>query len=149
MPQSLTNLLFHIIFSTKNRETIISNEIAPQLHAYLVGICENLRGRPIKIGGMPDHVHVLTYLPQTITIADALRDLKSSSSKWMHTTFSDNRFAWQAGYAAFSVSQSNLEVVRDYVANQEEHHKRLSFQDEYRAFLKRHGVPFDERYVWD
>jgi REP element-mobilizing transposase RayT len=150
MPQSLNNLLYHIIFSTKNRESTINSDLKPKLHAYLAGICENMKGRPIIVGGVEDHVHIETYLPQTVTVADTLRDLKSWSSKWVHATYPDlGSFAWQAGYATFTVSQSHLKKVRDYIADQEKHHRRMSFQDEYREFLHRHGVEFDERYVWD
>lgn len=150
MPQSLNNLLVHVIFSTKNRESLIDADLAPKLHAYIAGICQRLGGKPIRVNGVADHVHILTYIPATLAIATLLRDVKSGSSKWVHQTFPHlQTFAWQSGYAAFSVSQSKLITVRDYIANQEERHKQMSFQDEYRAFLVKHDIEFDERYVWD
>ena len=150
MPQSLPNLLYHFIWSTKNRDPFINEQVEPKLHAYMAGICADLGGKPVLIGGMPDHVHVLTYLPPKVAVSDALRDLKASSSKWVHQAFPHlAAFAWQAGYAAFSVSASKLIDVRDYVARQKDHHATASFQDEYRAFLRRHGMEWDERYAWD
>ena len=150
MPQSLPSFLYHLIFSTKNRDPFITADIESKLHAYMAGVCTQVGGRPIVVNGMPDHVHVLTYLPPKVAVSDVLRDLKAWSSKWVHTTFPGNEaFAWQAGYAGFSVSKSNLEQVRDYIANQKDHHRAVSFQDEYLAFLRRHGIAFDERYVWD
>ncbi|MDB5296431.1 MAG: Transposase like protein [Phycisphaerales bacterium] len=150
MPQSLTNLLYHVIFSTKHRDPTIDVDLRPRLHDYLGGILIEARAKPVLIGGVADHVHVLTYLPAPLPIPDAVRVLKANSSGWVHRTFPDRRsFAWQAGYAAFTVSRSGLEDVRRYIANQEEHHKSVSFQDEYRAFLRKHDIEFDERYVWD
>ena len=150
MPQSLTNLLYHLVFSTKGRHPQIDADLAPKLHAYLAGICAELGGKPIRINGAADHVHVLTYLPPTVALSNEMRDLKSNSSKWVHASFAGRAaFAWQAGYGAFSVSRSNLEVVKGYIAGQEERHRTMSFQDEFREFLRRHGVAWDERYVWD
>jgi REP element-mobilizing transposase RayT len=112
--------------------------------------CWSRGARPLIVGGVADHVHVLTHLPKTLLVPDALRVLKTNSSRWVHERFPARAaFAWQAGYAAFSVSQSGVEDVRRYVADQEAHHRTLSFQDEYRAFLRRHAIEFDERYMWD
>ena len=150
MPQSLTNVLVHFIFSTKNRQALIDADLGEQPHAYLAGICKEMGGKPIKINGAADHVHILTYVPSTVSTSEAVRVIKSNSSRWVHTTYSRRgSFAWQSGYAAFSVSQSHLEAVRDYIVGQEERHKTVSFQDEYREFLRRSGIAFDERYVWD
>ena len=150
MPQSLTLLIAHLIFSTKGREPLIDAELKPHLHAYMAAVLRDMGGKAILINGMPDHVHVLTYVPPTVSISDLLRNLKANASRCVHKTYPGRRaFAWQRGYAAFSVNPGNVDDIRRYVADQEEHHKRVSFQDEYRAFLRKHNVPFDERYVWD
>ncbi|HEX8912263.1 MAG TPA: IS200/IS605 family transposase [Humisphaera sp.] len=150
MPQSFTSLLYHVIFSTKHREPLIDAELKPRLHAYLGGIVNDAEGRAVIVGGVEDHVHVLAYLPKTMTVPDALRTMKSKSSGWVHRTFPDRQaFAWQQGYAAFTVSLSVIEDVRRYIENQVEHHRTVSFQDEYRMFLRRHGLEWDEQYVWD
>jgi putative transposase len=150
MPQSLTFLAAHIIFSTKGREQLITAELKPHLYAYMAVVIKDLGGKAVLINGMPDHVHVLTHMPPKIATSDLLRDLKANSSRWVHENYPDQAsFAWQRGYAAFSVSRSNLDDVRRYVQDQDEHHKTMSFQDEYRAFLNKHGIEFDEQYVWD
>jgi REP element-mobilizing transposase RayT len=150
MPQSLTQLLYHIIFSTKNREPFIDQILRPRLHAYIGGIINENEGKPIITGGVDDHVHIFTYLPATMCIADAIRIIKTNSSKWVHNTDPDrDSFAWQAGYAAFTVSLSVYDDLRRYIEEQETHHKEMSFQDEYRKFLRKHQVEWDERYVWD
>ena len=150
MPQSLTNLIVHIIFSTKHREPFIDVDLKPHLNAYMAVVIKDLGGKAIIINGMPDHTHLLTYVPATVSISDLLRTVKANSSRWVKETYPDRHaFAWQSGYAAFSVSPSNKDEVRRYIDGQEQHHKTMSFQDEYRAFLRKHGVEFDERYVWD
>ena len=150
MPQSLIVFIAHVIFSTKGREPFIDADLKPHLHAYMATILRDLGGKAVLINGMPDHVHVLTYVPATISISDLLRNLKANASRWVHETYPGRQaFGWQRGYAAFGVSRSNVDDVRRYIADQEEHHKTVSFQDEYRAFLRRHGMEFDERYVWD
>lgn len=150
MPQSLTCLLYHIIFSTKRREPFIDDDLKPHLHAYLGGILHEIDGHPVAIGGVEDHVHVLAYLPKTMTIPDVLRTLKANSSGWVHRTCLDRQsFAWQSGYGIFTVSASALEDVRRYIGDQVEHHRETTFQEEYRSFLRRHAIEWDERYVWD
>ena len=150
MPQSLTNLLYHFIFSTKNRQPWIDAELRPRLHQYIGGIINETRGKPIIVGGVEDHVHVFAYLPSTMTVPDAVRVMKANSSGWVHRAFPDkSEFAWQSGYAAFTASQSGIDDLRRYIENQEEHHKEVSFQDEYRAFLRKNAIMFDEQYVWD
>ena len=150
VPQSFTNVHLHLIFGTKNREPLIVDETKERLFAYMGGVWNTTGGKPVLINGPADHVHVLVTLPSTCTIADAVRTLKSNSSKWVHETFPNHaRFAWQSGYAAFAVSQSSVADVTRYIEGQEEHHRTMTFQDEYRAFLRRHGIAFDERYVWD
>ncbi len=150
MPQSLSNLYVHLIFSTKNREPLLVGDIANEIHPYLVGICENIGCPSIQTGGVADHVHCLFRLSRTMTIAEIVEKLKVNSSKWIKTK--DTRyhsFHWQSGYGAFSVSHSNVDKVVKYIAEQETHHSKKTFQDEYREFLELHKVEYDERYVWD
>jgi putative transposase len=151
MSQSLANVILHIVFSTKDRRLFLhSPELRGTMTGYLVGILKNLNCPSLSVGVVQDHAHVLCHLSRTITIADLLRELKSSSSERIKQEGADlTGFRWQAGYGAFSVSESMVPTVREYVMNQEEHHKRISFQDEFRLLLMRHGVQFDERYVWD
>lgn len=150
MAQTFTNLVAHLIYSTKNREPSIDAPLLAPLHAYLGGIIHELNGHPLIIGGVADHVHLLVRLPKNMALPDLMRVLKANSSKWVHETYpSKHAFAWQTGYAAFSVSESGVDEVRRYIAGQADHHRAVSFQDEYRAFLRRHGFAFDERYIWE
>ena len=145
-----TCLHYHIVFSTKGRNRLITPAIRTRLHEYMGGIVRGAEGRPIQIGGADDHVHLLVTLTQKIAISDFLRALKASSSGWVHDNFPGAaEFKWQIGYAAFTVSHSAIESVKAYIANQEEHHRQMSFQDELRALLKRHEIEFDEKYIWD
>jgi REP element-mobilizing transposase RayT len=149
MPQSLVNNLIHLIYSTKNREPSLLPEIRPSLYAYKAGILKQWESPALLIGGEIDHVHVLFLLSKNHPLAKIIEEVKKGSSKWLKTqgpTWDD--FHWQNGYGAFSVSQSNVEVVKRYIENQEEHHKKLTFQEEFRAFLKRHGIEYDEKHVW-
>jgi putative transposase len=148
VPQSLSKILVHVIFSTKNREPTISPEIRPSLHAYITGILKNLRCPSLQTGGAADHVHVLLSLARTRTVADVVEEVKKSSSKWMKQQGVDS-FFWQGGYGAFSIGESQLPALIAYIARQEEHHRHLSFQEEFRRLLDRYGVSYDERYVWD
>lgn len=150
MPQSLARLHIHLVFSTKNRERIITDDVRSPLHAYMATVLQNLACAPVLINSVEDHAHLLFDLARTISISQAVEDVKKSSSKWIKTQGPEFAgFAWQAGYGAFAVSESNVETVRAYIANQREHHRTKTFQEEYRAFLERHSVAFDERYVWD
>ncbi len=150
MPQSLARLHIHLVFSTKNRERIITDDVRSTLHAYMATVLQNLGCAPVLINSVEDHAHLLFDLARTISISQAVEDVKKSSSKWIKTQGPEFAgFAWQAGYGAFAVSESNVETVRAYIANQREHHRTKTFQEEYRAFLERHNVAFDERYVWD
>jgi putative transposase len=150
MPQSLANLYVHLIFSTKERFPFLAKEIRPDLHAYMATVLANLNCPATLINSVEDHVHVLFNLARTVTLAQAVEEVKKSSSKWIKTQgASFARFAWQAGYGAFSVSESNVPKVAHYISQQEEHHRVKTFQEEYREFLTKHKVPFDERYVWD
>ncbi len=149
MPQSLSKVLVHLIFSTKHREPLIGPGIRPRLHAYLVGILGNLKSPSLQTGGVADHVHILFALSRTITQADVVEEVKKSSSKWMKTEGGVPTFSWQAGYGAFSIGESQADAVIHYVQNQEGHHRKVTFQEEYRKFLERYKVAYDEQYVWD
>jgi REP element-mobilizing transposase RayT len=151
MPQSLSAVYLHLVFSTKERRPWFREQKTREnLHAYLGGISNKLDCAPIIVGGAEDHVHLLCRFGRTITQADWVKELKRVSSLWLKEQHRDfNAFEWQGGYADFSVSQSNLEQVKQYVAAQEEHHRKMTFQHELRALLRKHNIEFDERYVWD
>ncbi len=150
MPQSLARLHVHLVFSTKHRTRLITNSVRNSLHAYMATVLQNLGCPPVLINSVEDHVHILFELARTVSVSQAVEDVKKSSSKWIKTQGDEfGEFAWQAGYGAFAVSESAVPSVRDYIAVQQEHHRRKSFQEEYRVFLERHGIAFDERYVWD
>ena len=151
MSQSLARVALHVIFSTKNRAPFLrDSSLRPRLHAYLAGALQNIGCEPILINGVDDHVHSLCNLSRTVTIANLVEEAKKSSSAWMKEQGSQYRnFFWQAGYGAFSVSQSNIEQVRAYIASQDEHHRTMSFQDEFRTMCRKHCFTIDERYVWD
>jgi REP element-mobilizing transposase RayT len=150
MPQSLAKLYVHLVFSTKRRHPFLTDDARPDLHAYLGGILRDLDCPAIEINSVADHVHLLLVLARTTTLGDVVANLKRGSSVWIRSRgASFTEFHWQAGYGAFSVSQSSVNAVRACIRDQPEHHRRLSFQDEYRAFLRKHGITFDEQYVWD
>ena len=148
MSQSFTNLLYHLIFSTKDRRPVITLDYQPRLYDYIGGIIRELGGVSLGINGIEDHVHVVTKLRPDKALSDVLRVLKCNASGWMHDLFpSLAEFSWQRGYAAFTVSQSNVEDVRRYVAGQKEHHEKISFRDEFIGFLKENYIEYDERFV--
>ncbi len=150
MPQSLANLYVHLIFSTKERFPFLSKEVRPDLHSYMATVLANLNSPAVLINSVSDHVHILFKMGRTVTLAQVVEDVKKSSSKWIKTQGpSFSKFAWQAGYGGFSVSESNAPRVANYIQNQEEHHRVKSFQEEYRDFLEKHKVQYDEQYVWD
>ena len=150
MPQSLCRVLTHLVFSTKHREPVLTLPIQAQLHPYLATVLANDDCPALQVGGVEDHVHLLFGLSRTRTIAQMVEKVKTSSSKWMKTQGSEfGEFHWQAGYGAFSVSPKNEDAAIAYIRNQAEHHRHVSFQEEYRDLLKKCGVAFDERYVWD
>ena len=148
MPSSYTCLHYHLIWSTKDRRPMISPEIRDRLYSFIGGIIRNDGGVLLCAGGMPDHIHLSCSLDKKIALSDALRDIKSNSSGWARETFGVE-FAWQTGYAAFSVSHSGLEALRSYLVGQEAHHRRISFKEELVALLKKHEVEYDERYVFE
>jgi len=150
MAHTFTKLLYHAVFSTKGRSPTIDAELKPRLHAYLGGIVGELGGKAILVGGTADHVHLLASLSAKTAPADVLRIVKTNSSRWVHEEWRRRGgFAWQTGYAAFTVSQSAADAVKRYIAGQEEHHRRMSFDEELLALLNRHGIDYDERYLLD
>jgi putative transposase len=150
MPQSLARLHVHLVFSTKHRVPWLQEGIRASLHAYLAAVLKDIGCPVVLINSVEDHVHILFALSRTTSLSTAVEHLKKTSSKWVKTQGPDVAgFAWQAGYGAFSVSESNVVSVRRYIAGQREHHHIRTFEDEFRALLERHGVAFDERYVWD
>jgi len=151
MPQSLAKILVHTVFSTKNRYPFLRDEaLRAELHRYLGGILANHDCQPFIIGGVEDHVHLLSTLSRTCEASEMVKEVKRGSSLWLKTKGPDLRdFAWQNGYGIFSIGSSQIEGVRNYIAGQEEHHQKVSFQDEFRQFLRRYEIEFDERYVWD
>ena len=150
MPQSLSSVLVHLIFSTKNRWPFITPKIEKELHPYMASIFRALKSPSLTIGGCDDHVHILFSLARTINIAELVEEVKTDSSKWIKTKSLDFRkFQWQRGYGAFSIGQSQVPALKRYIARQRIHHQRVTFQDEYRKFLESYGIAYDERYVWD
>ncbi len=149
MPQSLSKVLVHLIFSTKERAPVINLEIRPRLHAYLVGILDNLKSPSLQTGGVADHVHILFALSRTISQAGLVEEVKKSSSKWMKSEGGVRGFTWQAGYGMFSIGESQADTVIRYIQDQENHHRKVTFQEEFRKFLDRYRIAYDERYVWD
>ena len=150
MAQSLSKILIHLVFSAKNRERWIKEDIQSELHAYLAGACRSFGCEAYRVGGTEDHVHIACTLPRTLTVSKLMEEIKKSSSAW----FKDQRpkmygFAWQAGYGAFSLGQSQLPKLIEYIANQQNHHRNRTFKEELRDFLKRYGVDYDEQYLWD
>jgi REP element-mobilizing transposase RayT len=149
MAHTFTNLLTHVVFSTSERRPFLSEAIRPDAHAYMGGILRQLNAVPIAIGGTSNHVHLMTRLPADLSLADCLRVVKTNSSRWIKERWPERRlFSWQGGYGAFTVSESNRGAVIRYIQDQEQHHRRISFQEEFLALLKKHGVDFDERHVW-
>lgn len=150
MSQSLSSILVHLVFSTKHREPFITPIIEAELHPYMAKIFRELKSPSLAIDGTSDHVHILFSLSRIITVADLVEEIKTSTSKWIKTKGREFRnFHWQKGYGAFSIGQSNSEILKRYIRNQETHHQRVTFQDEYRKFLRAYGIDYDERYVWD
>ncbi len=151
MPQSLANVLLHTVFSTKDRHPFLQDpDLQDDVWRYLAGVVQKLDCTPIQIGGMPDHVHLLTTFSRTLTIADFVKEVKRVSTIWIREQDPAlSKFRWQAGYGVFSVSESAKAEVVEYIANQRTHHRVMGFQDEYLAFLRKQGLDYDERYVWD
>jgi putative transposase len=150
MPQSLSAVYIHLVFSTKERRPFLRDDtIRAALHPYLGKISKQLGCSPIITGGVEDHVHLLARFSRTTTQAEWVKELKRVSNLWLKSEYSIRDFEWQGGYADFSVSASNLEKVKKYILNQPQHHHKMNFQDELRTLLRRHDVEWDERYIWD
>jgi putative transposase len=149
MANTYTSLHYHLIFSTKNRERWIAEDIERRVWAYLGGIARENEMTALTVGGIENHVHLLVGIPPTITVSRALQLLKGGSSKWVHETFPKlHLFQWQDGYGAFTVSKSQIAEVSEYIRRQREHHRTKTFEEEYIEFLRKHELEFDERYVW-
>jgi len=149
MAHTFANLLTPVIFSTKDRQPLLTPHLRTDWLAYLGGIVRNIHGKLMDSNARPDHVHCLLSLPPALAVAEALRLIKSNSSLGVHQTWHRAAFAWQVGYGAFSVSQSNVPAVVKYIRDQEQHHRTISLQEEFLAFLKAHRIPYDERYIWE
>lgn len=150
MPQSLSHVVVHVVFSTKDRFPCLGASIRPGLHAYLATVARNAGCDCDRAGGVSDHVHLAIRLSRTITIAQLVETLKTSSSKWVKTQTKElGGFSWQHGYGCFSVGPADLKALCAYIDRQEEHHRTRTFQDEFRSFLVKYGVEYDEAYVWD
>ena len=150
MPQSLSSILIHLIFSTKNREPFLTPEIDAELYPYMASIFKALKSPAYIINGTTDHLHTLFSLSRVVTIADVVEEVKTESSKWIKRKGTEFRnFHWQNGYGAFSIGQSQAPTVKRYIGRQKQHHRRVTFQDEYRKFLNAYEVEYNERYVWD
>ncbi len=151
MPQSLSKFYTHITFSTKDRFPFLNEKnVRKEMHAYAGGICKTLDSQPIIVGGIADHIHILCLLSKNHALAKVIGELKRVSSIWVKTKGEMlTKFHWQSGYEAFSIGRSEVDVVRAYIENQEEHHKKKTFQEEFRTFLQEYGIEYDERYIWD
>jgi putative transposase len=150
MPQSLANILVHLVFSTKDREPLIDDLWRDELHGYIGGIIRRCGGDLLAANSVADHIHLFFPLPRTIAVADLVKEIKSGATKWIHEKFPRlGGFHWQAGYGVFSISPSHKPAVIRYIADQQEHHRNVSFQDEYRRLLEKYAIQYDERYVWD
>ena len=148
MSQALSKIYTHLVFSTKNRTKTIPNQYMAEIHAYVAGILNELQCTAICVGGTDDHIHILYLQNRTMALSDVVRIVKTNSSKWINEK-KLHTFRWQDGYGAFSISNSHVDAVINYIQNQEEHHKKVSFQDELRKICQQCGVEFDERYVWE
>ena len=150
MAQSLSKIILHVVFSTKNRDPLIVESIRPGLHAYLAGACRAIKSEAYRVGGTEDHVHIACTLPRTLTVSKLLEEIKKSSSVWIKDQQAEYRsFSWQAGYGAFSVGESQLPALLRYVENQREHHQKRTFKEEFTELLEKYGIDYDERYLWD
>jgi REP element-mobilizing transposase RayT len=147
MPSTYLSLHYHIVFATKNRESLLDQSWRPRLHEYLGGTVRGLGGVAEEVGGVEDHVHLLIALKSTHSLADVMRELKKASSIWVHREINDSSFAWQEGYGAFTVSATSRDMVRKYIANQEVHHQTTSFKDELVAILEKAAVEYDPKYL--
>ncbi len=150
MANSFTNLKYHLVFSTKHRKDIILDSFRENLYCYLGGIIRSEKGKIITIGGTQNHVHILARFAKSTTVPNMLQQIKGSSSKWLNQqSFLSFRFGWQSGYGAFTVSESMVDIVSRYIENQAAHHQKMTFKEEFIMLLKKHGIEYDEKYLWD
>ena len=150
MSQTHCNLIYHLVFSTKERRPYLAPDCGPDVHRYLAGAVQGIDGIPLIVNGTADHVHLLVKLHQKHAIADVLREVKANTSNWIHRTYPNlSDFAWQSGYGAFMVSASQKKTVHAYIENQEAHHRKFDFKREYIGLLKAHEIEYDEQYIWD
>ena len=150
MASTLTNLLYHIVFTTRKKQNLISPALFVELYPYIGGIIREEKGKLLKIGGTLDHVHLLARFSASVSVSEMMRRVKGSSSKWVNeNSKSASHFKWQRGYGAFSVSESSVENVVNYIENQEEHHRKTTFEEEFLLLLQKHKISYDEKYVWD
>jgi REP element-mobilizing transposase RayT len=150
MPQSLANILVHLVFSTKDRSRWIADDWRDELHGYIGGIIRRFETDLLAAGSVEDHIHLLFPLPRTAPLSEMVKEIKSGSTRWIHAAPSrPTHFRWQAGYGAFSISPGHKQALARYIANQREHHRVTTFQEEYRKLLAKYGIPHDERFVWD
>jgi putative transposase len=150
MSHAYSRLHYHIILSTKERQRLMSRDVKDRLYGYLIGIVNNLDGVVEAIGGVEDHIHLLAYCPPKLALAEFIGKLKANSSGWVHETWPERKaFGWQRGYGAFTVSESNVPAVKEYIENQEEHHRRMTFQEELRILFDKHGIEYDEYELWN
>jgi putative transposase len=148
MPDSYTNLLYHVVFSTKDRRPLITLEYETQLYDYIGGIVRSVGGISLALNGTEDHIHLLAKLRPDRALSDVLRDLKANATGWMHDVFpSLKNFSWQRGYGAFTVSQSNVKEVQNYIGRQKEHHRKTTFRDEFIQFLQANGIDYNDRFI--
>jgi REP element-mobilizing transposase RayT len=149
MAHTYTHLLIHVVFGTEERAPLIAHEMRGELYAYMGGTIREMGAVLLAMNSMPDHVHMLVSVPASLAVANLVRAAKANSSRWIHQRWPERlKFAWQQGYGAFSVSESATSQVERYIRTQEEHHRTLSFEDEFRELLKKHNIAFDERYLW-
>ncbi len=150
MPSTYTNLLYHIVFSTKDRIPLITDNLQEELYKYIGGIIRGEGGIELEIGDTKDHIHILAKFKPALSVSDMLNKIKANSSKWANDhKMKYRKFGWQEGYAAFSVSESQVPAVREYIRKQEEHHRKQTYQEEFVALLERHGIEYDPKYLWD
>ena len=150
MAQSLSQILLHCVFSTKNRERNLTDDLRQPLHDYVGGILRNHKGFLLSAGSVEDHIHLFIAQPRTISVSDLVKEIKVSTSIWIKNQSPHTKnFQWQSGYGVFSISPSHENALRQYIQNQKEHHQTITFQDEYRQLLGKYGITYDEKYVWD
>ncbi len=150
MASTLTNLLYHIVFTTRKKQNLIIPALSVELYPYIGGIIREEKGKLLKIGGIVNHVHILARFSASVSVSEMMRSIKGASSKWVNeNSKSTSHFTWQRGYGAFSVSESSVENMISYIGNQEEHHKKSTFEEEFIQLLQKHEIPYDEKYIWD